>query len=179
MDETTIRHLFWNIYGVRHEYSKDYILLTIKNYNKLKDFEKAIEDTLAERVKTYADNERTKETVKEKEFEFNYSKCQFFYKGEVYRPRNETKREFIKKLWEKHHKQNNKKQIITQGERLPESYFAIKINMIREVREFENKRTKRRFKETKKELNRIFRDKKFPIKIDSNKEGLLLIRTIQ
>ena len=60
---------------------------------------------------------------------------------------------------------------------MPESFFAVKIGMIRETKEFKNQRIKNKFKEIKKELNRIFGHKGFPIRIDSTTEGILLIWT--
>lgn len=148
-----------------------------KDLNELKGIIKEQNNILA-RIKEEFDRNEGDKIFEEKGFHFDVKNCCFLNRNKYYKPSDKTRKELIQKLWTFHQRQNDKGKIKKEGERFPESYFAIQINMIREVKEFENKNTRKRFKEMIKGLNRIFKDKEFPIKINSEKKGLLLILII-
>jgi len=106
---------------------------------------------------------------------FDYKECCFWHQGKTYKPNEPERIELIRMLWLKKRKEDKKGKPIREGERLAKNYLAVKIGMIQSLKEFENKIIKRRFKEMRKGLNRIFRDKKFPLRIASDPEGILLI----
>lgn len=143
-----------------------WFIVTKPNIEKLKIFKKGLTKELYE------------SSGKIDEGHFNHKNCSLIFNSETYKSRGGVRKALIKNLWMKHQKQNNKGKIIQKGERLPESFFAVEIGMIREVEEFKSQRIKNKFKRIKKELNRIFSNKKFPIRIDSTAEGILLIWTV-
>jgi len=98
---------------------------------------------------------------------FNHKNNVINFYGETYKPRSEPQAKFIKELTRKHQRQTNTGTILSPGERILETVLANQINVpIKQI------------KGIKKQLKRNFKSKSFPLKIDSNAEGILLIYTI-
>jgi len=143
---------------------EEHIFLEIKDINSLKEIKEELEKP---------------EYNQPKKLNFNYLDSSLSLDNEFYKPRDELRKKFIKELWVKHQKQTNSGKVKESGERMRESHFAVLMGMIGSENEFTNQSIKNRFKRIKKELKRIFDDKKFLLKIDSGPEGILLIETLK
>lgn len=98
---------------------------------------------------------------------FNHKNNSISFYGEVYKSRNEAQAQFVKQLVMNHQRENNNGTILKRGQRISENDLSNVINLsIGQVREI------------KKQLNRCFESKGFPLKIDTNTKGILLIHTI-
>lgn len=107
---------------------------------------------------------KKKGVVNEKWFFSNNNSINF--NGVTYTPTNEAQGKFIKQLVINHRKQNKNRDITRDGKRLQE---IIMLN--------ETGVTSDKLKTIIKQLNKAFKEKNFPIKIDKNSDGVLLIYT--
>ncbi|MSU44960.1 hypothetical protein EXS45_02160 [Candidatus Nomurabacteria bacterium] len=109
---------------------------------------------------------------------FNYTDASLTLNGKFYKPTEETRKKLLQELWKKKQIKNVKEVIVTDGERMRESSLALMAGFINSEQEFNFAENKNTFKETIKQMNRIFKDdKKFPIIIDTDKVGILMIYT--
>ncbi|GMX58689.1 MAG: hypothetical protein MCSN_3430 [Candidatus Microsyncoccus archaeolyticus] len=107
---------------------------------------------------------KDKNTNKELEY---FNKNYIIFNGKIYKPFKKIYKDFINELKKKHQKENNNGTVLNKGERMPEKLLSNKLGIsIKSIREI------------KKGVNRSFRDKEFPLRIDTTEEGLLLIHTI-
>ncbi|MEK7663878.1 MAG: hypothetical protein AAB340_00285 [Patescibacteria group bacterium] len=106
---------------------------------------------------------------------FDYNNVSFSFSGEFYKPTEEVRKKLLRELWKNRQIKNKKGEIVKDGERKRESEIAVLSGFIKSEQEFNFPENKNNFKETIKQLNRIFKDKKFPLTINSNKEGILMI----
>jgi len=98
---------------------------------------------------------------------FNHKNNSISFYGEIYKPRNEPQAKFIRQLVMRHQRENNNGIVLKEGQRVSENNLSSEINS-----------TIEQLRQVKKQLKRSFKDKGFPLKIDSNAEGVLLIYTI-
>jgi len=98
---------------------------------------------------------------------FNYKNNSISFYGDIYKPRNEPQAKFIRQLVMKCQRENNNGTVLKGGQRVSEKNLSSKINL-----------TMEQIRYIRKQLNRSFKDKGFPLKIDLNAEGILLIYTI-
>jgi len=98
---------------------------------------------------------------------FNYKNNSISFYGDSYKPRNGHQAGFIKQLVMKHQRENNNGTVLKEGQRVAEKILAVETNL-----------TIEEFRYIKKQLTRSFKEKGFPLKIDSNAEGILLIYII-
>lgn len=112
-----------------------------------------------------------KSTIKKDELKpikwFNHKNNSISFYGDTYKPRGEPQAQFIRQLTTRHQKENNNGTILKPGQRVSEKILSSEINM-----------TIKQLRNIKKQLKRSFKDKGFPLKIDLNAEGILLIYTI-
>lgn len=98
---------------------------------------------------------------------YNRENNSLSFRGEFYKPRSEEQAKFIRYLFMSHQKENKKGDVLEPGTRTSENELASEMGVgIKEIRNI------------KKQLKRCFGSKGFPLKIDSNAEGILLIYTI-
>ena len=98
---------------------------------------------------------------------FNYKNNSISFHEEIYKPRSEPQARLIRQLVMKCQKENNNGTVLKEGQRVSENNLSNEINL-----------TIEQLRHIKKQLKRSFKDKSFPLKIDSNAEGILLIYTI-
>jgi len=98
---------------------------------------------------------------------FNYKNNSISFYGDTYKPRREPQAKFIRQLAMKHQREKNNGTILKPGQRVSEKDLSREINL-----------TIEQFRQIKKQLKRSFKDKGFPLKIDADAEGILLIYTI-
>jgi len=98
---------------------------------------------------------------------FNHKNNSIGFRGEIYKPRNEPQAKFIRQLVVRHQRENNNGTVLKEGQRVSEKNLSNEINL-----------TIEQLRHIKKQLKRSFKDKGFPLKIDLNTEGILLIYII-
>jgi len=98
---------------------------------------------------------------------FNYKKCSVTFRGETYKPRKEEQAKFIKELIIRHQTKNNSGVILKRGETIPINNLSAVLKL-----------SEARIKKLKKQINRTFGERKFPLEIELNVDGILLIHTI-
>lgn len=96
------------------------------------------------------------------------------YKGsEVYKPSSKRRRKLLQKLWEER-KETKAGQTIKEGKPFPKEALAVQSELVDSTSDFKkNSAIKNQFKGEIKELNRIFANKNWPLKI-STKKGVQL-----
>lgn len=115
--------------------------------------------------KTLGDLHKDHEPMPTKWFNPKNNSISFY--GNIYKPRNELQAKFIRQLVMKHQRENNKGTVLKEGQRVSEKNLSSEINL-----------TIEQLRHIKKQLQRSFKDKGFPLKIDSHAEGILLVYTI-
>lgn len=89
-----------------------------------------------------------------------------FY-GKIYKPRMASHAKFIFQLVIRHQRDNKNGVVLDKGEKISEKILSDKIGS-----------SIKNLKGMRKEVNRVFRDKGFPLRIDSATDGIILIHTI-
>ena len=139
-----------------------------KNKNKFLKLTEEIKNDIninLKNLKELNSEENKQGEIKEKWFHYQNSVITFY--GKTYKPSKESHAKFIRQLVSRNQKQNNNGTVLKEGERIPEKNLSIMISTtIKELRDI------------KKQLIRIFKEKQFPLKIDKNADGILLIYTI-
>lgn len=112
----------------------------------------------------YYELHNEKEENKTKDDWYDYEKCSIYFYGTHYNPRGEKQKKLIKELLLSHQIENNNKKILKEGEWKTEKALEQMFNI-----------SNIRLKNIKKQINRNFKDKKFPLKIYSKLKKYLLI----
>ena len=143
----------------RQAEAERYIGFIVINLEELKKIKEKIDKKLIEEF-----NERQKElSVKW----FNYKNNSISFYGNIYKPRNKPQAKLIRQLVMRYQRENNNGTVLKEGQRVSENNLSNEINL-----------TIEQLRHIKKQLKRSFKDKGFPLKIDSDAEGILLIYTI-
>jgi len=136
---------------------EDWIILDYKHYASI------IHNYLMKELSLSQDSQK----IIENWFSCKNGSVAITFYGNVYKPRTKPQVEFIMQLAMKHQKQNDAGKTLQKGERVSEEFLVNKIGI-----------TVKRLKAIIKQLRRSFDDKGFPLKIDSNSDGILLVHTI-
>jgi len=97
---------------------------------------------------------------------FNYKNNSLIFYDKLYKPKRELQGKIIRNLVLKHQEENTKGKILKTGERIKEEVLASMVgSTVSELRKI------------RKQLERTFKERGFPLKIDLDSEGILLIRT--
>ncbi len=148
--------------GISEKDLKNYIILKIKNLNRLKEILNEVE-AIIEKKKPV--EELSKAYDKTNRYYDPKDNSLLFY-SKLYKPRKGPQARVIRYLIMKHQEENNNGTVLKEGERISENMLASEVGL-----------TLKQFKSIKKQFNRTFNDKGFPLKIDTNSEGVLLILT--
>ncbi len=97
---------------------------------------------------------------------FNYKNNSLIFYDKLYKPKREIQGKIIRNLVIRHQEENTSGKILKPGERIREEALVSMVGST--VPELRNVR---------KQLKRTFKERGFPLKIDLNSEGILLIRT--
>ena len=98
---------------------------------------------------------------------FNSRTCAITFNGERYLPRQQAHAKLLRYLFANHQEKKNNGEILKEGQRMTEANLAGILDL-----------TIQEFREIKKQVDRKFRENNFPLKIDKNVDGILLIHTV-
>jgi len=98
---------------------------------------------------------------------FHLKNCCINFYGKSYKPRSKNQENFTMRLVANHQTRKNSRTILKPGRRISIKELSVLLKL-----------SEKEIKQLKKQLNRAFRNKGFPLKIDSNDDGILLIYTI-
>ena len=97
---------------------------------------------------------------------FNHKNNSLIFYDKLYKPRKGIQGKIIRNLVMRHQEENTSGKILKPGEKIREEELAIIVGS-----------TIHKLSEVRKQLKRTFKERGFPLKIDLDSEGILLIRT--